>query len=323
LGVTSLEDLAEGIPDDAFTPKSGDDKATMAALKRRNKREREGQLRLQYHVTVIESAEDLARWRASEMAKITRDSEDDSIAIEAKAAAYESYLASEKVAKDKLKADLWTAAFFWLVAAGNADRLVAPTDGELQGINRGETPNPALVQGIQTLAEHYSFFHWPLEFPHVFENGGFDVILSNPPWERIKLEDDEWFASKSSFVSSARNKSERAKRINDLKESDPALAYEYLQARRTADVVGHFLRISSRFPMGSVGDINTSSVFTESSTNLTNDLGTVGIIVPTSIATEHTTRLLFQHFIEGNRIIPSRSPTSTFLPFDFAEFVNI
>ena len=31
------------------------------------------------------------------------------------------------------------------------------------------------------LSTELKFFHWTLEFPEVFENGGFDVVLGNPP----------------------------------------------------------------------------------------------------------------------------------------------
>ena len=34
------------------------------------------------------------------------------------------------------------------------------------------------------LPEDLRFFHWPLEFPEVFQEGGFDVVLGNPPWGR-------------------------------------------------------------------------------------------------------------------------------------------
>jgi len=47
--------------------------------------------------------------------------------------------------------------------------------------------NPAALRGdlvgrAQALAERHRFFHWPLEFPEVFVEGGFDVILGNPPF---------------------------------------------------------------------------------------------------------------------------------------------
>ena len=63
---------------------------------------------------------------------------------------------------------------------------------------------PWMREEIERLAGEYQFFHWHLEFPEVFaaeprlqavktadpgkdadwEWGGFDVVLSNPPWER-------------------------------------------------------------------------------------------------------------------------------------------
>src|SRR6185369_12280040 len=41
---------------------------------------------------------------------------------------------------------------------------------------------------IETRARE-RFFHWELEFPEVFfdkERPGFDVVLGNPPWDKIR-----------------------------------------------------------------------------------------------------------------------------------------
>ena len=53
---------------------------------------------------------------------------------------------------------------------------------------------------MRRIAKRHRFFHWALQFPEVFngENGGFDVELMNPPWERIKLQEKEWFAAAKS-----------------------------------------------------------------------------------------------------------------------------
>ena len=40
-------------------------------------------------------------------------------------------------------------------------------------------------------------FHWPLEFPDILARGGFDAVVGNPPWERIKLQEQEFFAASS------------------------------------------------------------------------------------------------------------------------------
>lgn len=41
----------------------------------------------------------------------------------------------------------------------------------------------ALVRGI---AEERHFFHWELEFADVFVNGGFDLMIGNPPWVKLQ-----------------------------------------------------------------------------------------------------------------------------------------
>jgi hypothetical protein len=48
--------------------------------------------------------------------------------------------------------------------------------------------------------------------------GGFDCVLGNPPWERIKLQEEEFFATRHAAVAEARNKAERAQRIQWLSE---------------------------------------------------------------------------------------------------------
>ena len=37
--------------------------------------------------------------------------------------------------------------------------------------------------------------HMPLLFPEVFlrDNGGFDVLIGNPPWEKLKVEEHQWW----------------------------------------------------------------------------------------------------------------------------------
>lgn len=39
----------------------------------------------------------------------------------------------------------------------------------------------------------WSPFHWPLEFAGVFEAGGFDVIIGNPPWDMVYANRDDFF----------------------------------------------------------------------------------------------------------------------------------
>ena len=38
-------------------------------------------------------------------------------------------------------------------------------------------------------------FHWDFIFGNIINSGGFDIILTNPPWEKLKLEDKEFLRS--------------------------------------------------------------------------------------------------------------------------------
>ena len=69
----------------------------------------------------------------------------------------------------------------------------------------------------------YQFFHGHLAFPEVFANGGFDVVLGNPPWERVKLQEKEWFEERSPEIANAPNASARKRLFEALKTYEPTL----------------------------------------------------------------------------------------------------
>ena len=153
--------------------------------------------------------------------------------------------------------DLWTAAFF--------ARLMKPDPGQLERIPTTDAVRKALAgqtpQALRSLLlelEDQRFFHWPLEFPEVFapQQGeaqpGFDVILGNPPWEQIKLQEQEFFAERHDSIATAPNKAARDQLINALRNSDNAadrkLHAEFQTAKHAADAASVFVRGSGRFP---------------------------------------------------------------------------
>ncbi len=73
----------------------------------------------------------------------------------------------------------------------------------------------------------------------------------------------------------------------------PQLLAEFEDAKHDADATSKFLRESNRCPLTSRGDINTYSVFAETTRNIISTTGRVGIIVPTGIATDDTCKNFF------------------------------
>lgn len=223
LGVTPTLNIDE-IPDDAFQPVSGDDKTTAMGLRRRNKKEREGQLAL--HFAAETATERYVDRRAHQMAALADQPEDAVAQVADKEDAYAHYLRSNEYQAARWEADTWTAAFFWPIPPGDPATLLAPTQEALQAARQGRLQqHPTLLKEVQRIASHQQFFHWTLHFPEVFHRpeGGFDLILMNPPWERIKLQEKEWFAARSPKIAEAPNAAARKRMIAALEKNDPPL----------------------------------------------------------------------------------------------------
>jgi hypothetical protein len=103
------------------------------------------------------------------------------------------------------------------------NKVTVPTTAHVWHALAGYTPYLPLVGRAQTLAAEARAFHWPLEFPDVMATGGFDAVLGNPPWERIKLQEQEFFASRAPEIAEAPNAAARGKLITELKNAAPAL----------------------------------------------------------------------------------------------------
>ena len=290
----------DSIPDQAFNPVTGDNPENARATKKRNKEEREGIRRLTDAET-YGSSRALAQVAESIDSIEEQKGED----VEAKKKVFQQLGQSKEYLEKKLIADLWTAAFFWSLDA-ESEKTV-PTTGLLEKYRRQPDSIPAQIREIaRGIAERNHFFHWELEFPEVFEReeGGFDVSLGNPPWERIKLQEKEFFAGRDDAIAEAPNAATRRRMIEALSESNPELYTAFLNAARDSEAESKFLRQSGRFPLTAVGDVNTYMVFSGQFEGLLAPKGRAGVIVPSGIATDDTTKEFFQH-ITGEKMLVS------------------
>ena len=129
------------------------------------------------------------------------------------------------------------------------------------------------------------------------------MVLGNPPWERVKLQEKEWFSERDPDIASAPNAAARKRMIAGLEESDPGLFSAFVAARRESEGVSHFLRQSGRFPLCGRGDVNTYTVFAELMRVAVGASGRVGVIVPSGIATDDTTKFFFQDLVECRSLV--------------------
>ena len=294
---TTPELMANGIPDAAWEPIEGDDRKIASALKKQNKQEAKA-LSLDFSGP---PASTFARLGAGARAV---DEEDDSTLpfLKAKAKHWAELITSAAFERQRFLADTWCAAFVWRKDAGPL-REAAPTNNVFRALQpENARVSRVLREEVERLREAYAWFHWPLRFPQVFAKGGFDVVLGNPPWERMKLQEQEFFASRSEEIAKAANAAIRKRRIAHLQEEDPTLWREWSAAGRKADGESHWIRQSGRYPLCGKGDVNTYALFAEHNRAVLGPTGRAGFIVPSGIATDDTTKEYFGTLVAEGRL---------------------
>lgn len=152
---------------------------------------------------------------------------------------------------------------------------------------------------------HPAGFDWRERFPDVFnrEEAGFDCVIGNPPWERMKLQEREFFSLPAPEIATATNAAKRRQLVSKLEVDEPALHERYQTALAAADSLLTYCRASDRYPLTGKGDINTYAVFAELAYRLVAPHGRVGLLVPSGIASDMTTKDFFAAIAESNRLI--------------------
>ena len=290
---TSRALTGDEVPDAAWAVLEGDDRKLTRSLKRRNREEIAGQQRLPF-----ESRSDTGSLEDA-MRTVEQTSDTDATALGEKQRRWKALLASEAYEHEKLVADAWCAAFLWPKNEPGAVVEAAPTTGAWLALrDQNVSPSPVLVDTTRRIAEEYGLFHWELAFPHVFARGGFDIVLGNPPWERVKLQEKEFFAKREPSIATARNAAERKKIIAALPATNPMLWKEWTRASRVAQGLSHFMRQSGRYPLCGKGDVNTYALFAEHNWRVLAPRGCAGFIVPGGIVSDDTTKAYFQALLD-------------------------
>lgn len=309
--------IARGVPDEAWEVLEGDDKAVAKALKKRNRDERKAAEKQQGTMFAGSAGERGAALVAAARAALAGD---DSAAAGVRALEdrWTRFQRSPEYQAVRQVASAWCSAFVWRKVADDPGlAAAAPTHANFASL-RGDpaTASARLVKEVRALDNQYLFFHWHLQFPDVFGvrpgdvpaaeggeddvtgwTGGFDVVLGNPPWERVKLQEKEFFAGRSDEIAKAENAAVRKRLIAKLPQKDPALWAAWCDALRRAEGESQWMRASGRYPLCGRGDVNTYSIFAEASRSLMNGTGRVGIITPPGIATDDTTKLFFSSLV--------------------------
>ena len=195
-------------------------------------------------------------------------------------------------------------AYKLLANGPKAVNVVTPGEGEahLPGFE-------ALWDRASSIAGRENFLHWEAAFPGVWRHwqnihpeGGFDAVIGNPPWDRIKLQEVEWFASRSPELALAPTAAARRAGIQKLRDQGVPLAAEFDAAKERADRLAQLIRASGHYPLLGGGDVNLYSLFVERAMTLIKPSGLVGLLTPSGIYADKTAARFFKTVSTNGRV---------------------
>lgn len=336
LGVSDLQMLIDGVPDKALT---AEDKDTLKALKKMNQEAikavngnsgNEQLLGLENSFGVENMT--AAQIGLADKIRFINHLPEDTLEEEIiKQERWKELMDSARVDCLRRACDIYTYAFYKTVKHGE----ILKEDGGVNGnlLLEAEVPyTKTVMRALQEIdameclekgkllptyyrelskdfksevkrkALEQRYFHWCVEFPEVFAaNKGFDVMCGNPPWDKLQMEEEKWFAGKNNDIVKAANQADRKKKISQLEAEDPILYQEFQKACNAIVSQSNFVKNSGRFPLTAVGKLELSSLFAELCLSFTKEAW--GLVLPTGIAVNDSNKYFFSKLIDENRLM--------------------
>ena len=166
-----------------------------------------------------------------------------------------------------------------------------------------------LFEKVRELVEEERFCNWQVMFPGVWSewedfelHGGFDAVIGNPPWDRIKLQQVEWFAARRREIALAPRAADRKRMIADIEKKGDPLAEDFGKAKERTEHTARVARTCGDYPLLSSGDLNLYSLFVERAMTIVKSDGMVGLLTPSGIASDKTAAKFFKKVATGGRL---------------------
>jgi len=311
--------IDEGIPDAAFKPVEGDDEKWARFLAKTNEKQRTGQ-------GSLFKVEDIAGYTNTQLAddllRITTAPAGSLRDVHRLAVAYQDWAKSAQRRRQVEIANAWCAAFMW---HKSKDAPPAITYDLFQSLKKDESTSlaAAVTAEVDRLRGEYGFFHWHLEFPDIFRvpagrgvyvdpdtgwEGGFRVILANPPWDTVEFKEKDYFSVVDPSIAMLAGAARKAA-IEHWEKRDPDEAKYYHIARRKVKSTFLYDSRSGMYPLCAKGltapgvnSLQTDMLFAELFGALVASVGRIGCIIPTAISTGAGGQHLFDAFTRRGRV---------------------
>ncbi|PTT82069.1 restriction endonuclease, partial [Pelomonas sp. HMWF004] len=192
-----------------------------------------------------------------------------------------------------------------LLAEGN-DRdceALSKTPDLLRDLFDESRTKTAALRQVETYARKYRFFHYEVAFPEAFAGAskGFDVIVGNPPWDKTKFADTDFFPQYHSNYRSLKNTEKAAVQKRLLESAHIRAAYE--SALAVAEAANEYYKDKTVFPLNKgSGDGNLFRLFVERNLGLLCPGGNLSYVLPSALMFEEGSLGLRRHILSECRL---------------------
>jgi hypothetical protein len=160
---------------------------------------------------------------------------------------------------------------------------------------------PNILDEVRAAIGRERFLHWEVAFPGVWTDwdstepkGGFDAVIGNPPWDRMKFQEVEWFSDRRPEIAMATRAADRKRLVKELLESKDSIVADYYAAVARADGSARVARECGVYPLLSGGDVNLYALFVERALALVKPDGIIGLLTPSGIASDKSASEFFK-----------------------------
>ena len=166
-----------------------------------------------------------------------------------------------------------------------------------------------LFKKARQILDDERFFNWQVAFPGVWAawesaglSGGFDAVIGNPPWDRMRVEPVEWFAVRRREIAMAQRAADRKRMVAAMRARGDPLAAEFDNAIDRAEAAAQVARTCGDYPLLAFGELNLYALFVERAMTLVKPDGMVGLLTPSGIASDKTAARFFKGVATGGRL---------------------
>ncbi|WNY65417.1 class I SAM-dependent DNA methyltransferase [Borreliella carolinensis] len=165
--------------------------------------------------------------------------------------------------------------------------------------NKISSEDKEKIEKIKKLSSYYKFFHYGIEFPDIQE--GFDIVIGNPPWEKTKFNEAEFFSKHIPGYRKLSIKEQNKIKQEILSKDNHPLNIEYNEEKNSISTINNIYKFDFKdFTSG--GDPNLFRYFVAFNLKLIKRKGNLTYLVPSSLWSEFSSKTLRKHIFVSYKL---------------------